>query len=229
MDTRRLLPWVSVVRNPRARIAGTAAGALLVFVSGAISGRVMAAEPIPQPCGATRPAANGGGESSRFQQRYEELRLAELRSADAADSALAMVPVALPVRGATLTSTFTSRRFHPILRRVRPHWGVDLAAASGTPVLASADGTVLKALRNASYGNVVDVSHSRGRYITRYAHLSAIAVRSGDEVRRGQLIGRVGSTGLSSGPHLHFEVFVEGRRRDPALLLHPGAVTGLLR
>jgi len=161
--------------------------------------------------------------------RYEELRRAELRLANSADSVWATIPVALPVRGATLTSSFTPRRFHPILHRVRPHWGVDLAAASGTPVLASADGIVLEALWNASYGNVIDVSHAHGRYITRYAHLSVISVKVGDPVRRGQVIGRVGSTGLSSGPHLHFEVFVEGRRRDPALLFDPGAAAGLLR
>jgi murein DD-endopeptidase MepM/ murein hydrolase activator NlpD len=75
---------------------------------------------------------------------------------------------------------------------------------------------------------VVDVSHRGGAYITRYAHLSAVLVREGQRVHRGEAVGRVGSTGLSTGPHLHYEVFVHGRRRDPALLFEPGEAAGLL-
>jgi murein DD-endopeptidase MepM/ murein hydrolase activator NlpD len=105
---------------------------------------------------------------------------------------------------------------------------VDIAAPAGAPVAASADGTVLDVASSPSYGLVVDVSHRSGAYITRYAHLSAILVREGQAVRRGEAVGRVGSTGLSTGPHLHYEVFVHGRRRDPALLFEPGAAAGLL-
>lgn len=75
---------------------------------------------------------------------------------------------------------------------------------------------------------MVDVAHRGGEYITRHAHLSAVLVREGQQVRRGEAIGRVGSTGLSTGPHLHYEVFVRGRRRDPALLIDPGAAAGLM-
>ncbi|WP_244973938.1 M23 family metallopeptidase [Longimicrobium terrae] len=140
---------------------------------------------------------------------------------------LASIPTGIPVQG-RLTSSYTSRRVHPILRRVRPHWGVDIAAPLGTPVVAGGDGRVLGVATNPSYGLVADVSHRGGEYITRYAHLSAVMVRKGEAVKRGQPIGRVGSTGLSTGPHLHYEIFVHGRRRDPALLFEPDAALGLL-
>lgn len=172
-------------------------------------------------------ATGGDAAVAPFAARYDELRAAELRVADSAEAALESVPVAVPLQG-TLTSSFTPRRFHPILRRVRPHWGIDIAAAHGTPVVAAADGTVLDVARNGSYGLVVDVAHRGGEYITRHAHLSAVLVREGQQVRRGEAIGRVGSTGLSTGPHLHYEVFVRGRRRDPALLIDPGAAAGLM-
>ncbi|HEX2187240.1 MAG TPA: M23 family metallopeptidase, partial [Longimicrobiaceae bacterium] len=173
--------------------------------------------------------ARGGdaGTGSAFLQRYAALRETETRAADRAEAALASVPVALPVRG-RLTSSYTPRRFHPILKRVRPHWGVDIAAPAGSPVVASADGTVVGVAASASYGLVVDVAHRGGEFITRYAHLSAVLVREGQPVRRGEPLGRVGSTGLSTGPHLHYEVFVRGRRRDPALLFDPAVAAGLL-
>ncbi|HEU0302335.1 MAG TPA: M23 family metallopeptidase, partial [Longimicrobium sp.] len=126
------------------------------------------------------------------------------------------------------TSAYTPRRFHPLLRRVRPHWGLDIAAPAGTLVRAGGDGVVLDVSRNASYGLVIDVSHADGKYITRFAHLSSVLVREGQVVKQGEPVGRVGSTGLSTGPHLHYELFVHGRRRDPALLLDPVAASGLL-
>jgi murein DD-endopeptidase MepM/ murein hydrolase activator NlpD len=172
-------------------------------------------------------ARGGDGGGSVFAQRYGELRDLELRVADAADAHLASLPLGVPVHG-RLTSSFTPRRFHPILRRVRPHWGIDIAAPYGSPVTAAGDGTVRGVVRNRSYGLVVDITHLDGEYITRYAHLSAVTVHEGQGVRRGDVIGRVGSTGLSTGPHLHYEVFVRGRRRDPALLLDPGAAAELL-
>lgn len=171
----------------------------------------------------------GGREdaSPAFRARYQALRQAELRAAEHASRVLASIPTGIPVQG-RLTSSYTSRRVHPILQRVRPHWGVDIAAPLGAPVMAGADGRVLAVATNPSYGLVVDVSHRGGEYITRYAHLSAVMVREGEAVKRGQPIGRVGSTGLSTGPHLHYEIFVHGRRRDPALLFEADAALGLL-
>ncbi|MCS6987831.1 MAG: M23 family metallopeptidase [Sphingomonadaceae bacterium] len=106
-------------------------------------------------------------------------------------------------------------RFHPILGFSRLHQGVDFAAPTGTPVVASAAGRVTLAGWSGGYGQVVEVDHGRGLK-TRYAHLSRIDVRPGQAVGQGQRIGAVGSTGLSTGPHLHYEVWRDGRAVNPA-------------
>lgn len=155
---------------------------------------------------------------AEMRERYEALRRREREAAVMADQSLAAVPSIVPVVNARLTSSYTSRRLHPVLRRVKAHWGVDLAARSGEPVRSTADGQVLYVVRNRTYGLMIDVRHGE-RFITRYGHLSAVHVRAGDVVGRGQTIGRVGSSGLSTGPHLHYEVFVDGRRRDPIYFL----------
>jgi len=201
----------------------------IVFLLGVAVGIAWPETEVQSVAGA-RPVARGGGGGDRaaaaFAAHYGELRAGELRTADSVDAELASVPIVLPLRG-RLTSSYTPRRYHPILRRIRPHWGIDIAAEHGTPVVAPADGTVLDVARSPSYGLVVDVSHRGGEFITRHAHLSAVLVHRGQHVRRGDGIGRVGSTGLSTGPHLHYELFVRGRRRDPALLIDPGAAAGL--
>ena len=94
------------------------------------------------------------------------------------------------------------------------HRGIDIVADAGTPIVAPADGLVSRATRVADYGKMIDLSHGFG-YATRYGHLSEILVRPGQRVRRGDVIGRVGSTGRSTGPHLHYEVFRDGRRVNP--------------
>jgi murein DD-endopeptidase MepM/ murein hydrolase activator NlpD len=118
----------------------------------------------------------------------------------------------LPLRG-----PFTSRfglRAHPLFGRRHFHTGVDIAAPRGTPVRAAADGTVLYAGWYGGYGKLVVLDHGQGTS-TLYGHLSQILVTSGQRVARGQLIGRVGSTGYSTGPHLHFEIRQNGRPVDP--------------
>jgi len=114
----------------------------------------------------------------------------------------------LPVRGARRTSP-PGMRIHPILGYRKFHAGWDLAAPTGTPVWAVADGIVTSAGWGGGYGNLIIIQH--GRLETRYAHLSRILVRSGQTVKTAQMIGRVGSTGLSTGPHLHFEKRSGGR------------------
>jgi murein DD-endopeptidase MepM/ murein hydrolase activator NlpD len=94
------------------------------------------------------------------------------------------------------------------------HRGVDIVAPAGTDVAAPADGIAARAGRFAAYGKSIDLSHGHG-YVTRYGHLSEVLVRPGQRVRRGEVIGRVGSTGRSTGPHLHYEVFRDGRRVNP--------------
>lgn len=118
-----------------------------------------------------------------------------------------------PVNGA-VGSGFGLRR-HPILKIRRPHNGLDFRARSGQPIFAATDGTVAMAGRNGGFGNFVKLNHGGG-LATGYAHMSRIAVSRGQRVKRGQVIGYVGSTGLSTGPHLHYELYRNGRAIDPA-------------
>lgn len=121
-----------------------------------------------------------------------------------------------PVRYARVSSPFDPRRMHPILRRIMPHTGVDYAAGTGTPVLAAAAGTVTFAGNKGANGNLVSIRH-RGGYETFYAHLHRIAsgIKPGTAVRQRQGIGQVGTTGRSTGPHLHFALKRGGRFIDP--------------
>lgn len=121
-----------------------------------------------------------------------------------------------PLEFRRISSAFSTSRFHPVLKRSRPHWGIDYAASSGTPVRAVGDGVIRKAGWGGGYGNVVELSHKRG-YASRYAHLRAFArgIRAGTRVKQGDLIGYVGSTGLSTAPHLHYEFHANGRPVNP--------------
>ncbi|OYW25518.1 MAG: peptidase M24 [Caulobacter sp. 12-67-6] len=120
-----------------------------------------------------------------------------------------------PVDGARITSTFGARR-HPVLGYNRAHKGVDFGAGHGTPILAAGDGVVLEARRWAGYGNWLRIRHA-GKWDTGYAHISRYApgIRPGMRVRQGQVVAYVGSTGMSTGPHLHYEVWLNGQRVNP--------------
>ena len=119
-----------------------------------------------------------------------------------------------PLEFSRVTSGFTRKRFHPVLKRNRPHLGTDFGAPTGTPVRAVGDGVISHSGNAGGYGKLVKIGHS-GSYETRYAHLSRILVRRGQRVKQGQLIGHVGSTGLSTGPHLHYEFIKNGRHVNP--------------
>lgn len=123
------------------------------------------------------------------------------------------IPSRMPVEGVKLTSGFGMRN-HPVLRQRRHHNGIDLAAPAGTPIYATADGLVSEAKRFSSYGNYVEIQHGSALE-TRFAHLQSYTVRAGDTVKKGDLIGYVGSTGRSTGPHLHYEVRVDGEPVNP--------------
>jgi murein DD-endopeptidase MepM/ murein hydrolase activator NlpD len=127
-----------------------------------------------------------------------------------------------PLNYRRISSRFSRRRFHPILRVWRPHLGVDYAAASGTPVVATGGGVVGFAGWNGGFGNQVRIRHG-SLYETCYGHLSRFArgLRAGQRVERGQLIGYVGSTGLSTGPHLDFRVKERGTYVDPLSMRNP--------
>lgn len=121
-----------------------------------------------------------------------------------------------PVKYRRISSRFSSGRKHPVLGYVRPHYGVDLAAIAGTPIYAAGDGRITFAGVKGGYGNVVEISHDGG-IRTLYAHMSKIASSSrvGAYVRQGTYIGNVGSTGLSTGPHLHFGVYKNNKPINP--------------
>ncbi len=125
-------------------------------------------------------------------------------------------PAIQPLSNQQLTYLHTTygSRFHQILGYVREHKGLDLTADVGTPVYAAGDGRVEKAYYSQSYGNVIYLDHVYG-YETRYAHLSKFNVKQGQRVKRGDLIGFVGNTGLSKGPHLHYEVLFQGQHVNP--------------
>ena len=129
------------------------------------------------------------------------------------DDVMAALRSTLPIQGARLTSGVGSR-IHPISGRWQYHRGVDLAASTGTSVQVAAAGTVIRAGWAGGYGNLVAIDHGDG-IETRYGHLSRIDVRAGDLVEAGHQIGLVGSTGNSTGPHLHYEVLVGGQPIDP--------------
>jgi murein DD-endopeptidase MepM/ murein hydrolase activator NlpD len=120
-----------------------------------------------------------------------------------------------PVPGAPIVSPYGMRK-HPVLHVNKMHWGVDYAANTGTPILAAADGTVEDVRRLGNYGLYIRLSHSEGVETT-YGHMSQFAqgLKAGDPVKAGEVIGYAGRSGLASGPHLYFEVFVEGKRVDP--------------
>lgn len=120
-----------------------------------------------------------------------------------------------PVDGARITSVFGTRK-HPVLGYTRAHKGVDFGAGTGTPILAAGDGVVLEARRWSGYGNWLRIRHS-GQWDTGYGHISRYApgIKAGTRVRQGQVVAYVGSTGLATGPHLHYEVWLKGERVNP--------------
>lgn len=129
------------------------------------------------------------------------------------ENAMASVPSFVPARSYTLTSSY-GFRYDPFHGRAAQHAGLDMAGAHGEPIFAAAAGRVVRAERYGAYGNTVDIDHGRG-ILTRYAHLSSIAVSVGDRVAMGQRIAGMGSTGRSTGTHLHYEVRIDGQPVNP--------------
>lgn len=122
-------------------------------------------------------------------------------------------PSIMPTNG-YFSSAFSRSRWHPILDRPRAHEGVDITAPSGTPIVAAAKGTVIRVGYEGDYGMMVEIDHGYG-LATRYAHASKTLVRRGQVVKRGERIALVGETGLASGPHVHYEVLVNGKPANP--------------
>jgi murein DD-endopeptidase MepM/ murein hydrolase activator NlpD len=133
---------------------------------------------------------------------------------------LARIPSIMPTAG-WLSSAFSRSRFHPILHYARPHEGIDVSAPMGAPIVAPAAGVVTRVGRETGYGLILEIDHGDG-IRTKFAHCSRISVREGQRVKRGQEIANVGNSGLSTGPHLHYEIHVNGKVVDPLTYVLPG-------
>lgn len=157
------------------------------------------------------PLGEGDADFRELFANWKSLENAPGRSA--APVVKVSIPSRMPVEGVKLTSDY-GMRTHPVLGGRRQHKGVDLAGPTGTPVYATADGTVGMAQWFSSYGNYVQIEHGAGLQ-TRYGHLSSYTVKPGQVVKKGMLIGHIGSTGRSTGPHLHYEVRVAGEAVNP--------------
>ena len=158
-----------------------------------------------------------------FETGIEALQTA-LDALERTKSEVTAFPIAHPAPGQRITSGFGPRR-DPILGRSAFHAGMDFRAPTGTPIRAPASGKIVRAGRNGGYGKMVEIDHGNGLK-TRFAHLSRIQVRVGEEVSAGQRIGASGNTGRSTGPHLHYEVRKDGQAVNPMRYLKAGTRLG---
>lgn len=186
-----------------------------------------AADHVGRPVYFSRSGGVGSAGSVSFSTRslpsgaVFSVALAPPRSAMASVSALRMpgtMPSLMPVFARAMTSGFGWRQ-HPVLGTLRVHSGIDLAASFGSPIVATSDGVVNTSGWSGGYGLLVALDHGAGLQ-TRYGHMSRLNVVSGQAVRKGDVIGYVGSTGMSTGPHLHYETRVNGQAVNPAAHLH---------
>ncbi|HEY0326714.1 MAG TPA: M23 family metallopeptidase [Allosphingosinicella sp.] len=178
--------------------------------------------PFEEAAGSAATTANADVDP-RFAQLF-----ASWRQTEQLERGVASIPSMMPVQGARWTSSFGVRS-DPFRGRAAMHGGIDMAGPVGTPIYATADGTVAAADWNSGgYGNLVELGHGAG-IATRYGHLSRIMVRSGERVRRGQVIGLMGSTGRSTGSHLHYEVRIDGRAVNPLPFLQSGQALASLQ
>lgn len=151
---------------------------------------------------------DAGGADPRFAELF-----ANWERVEQLEAGIAAIPAYLPAKNYTITSGFGFRH-DPFNGRGAQHAGIDFAGAHGEPIYAAAAGRVVRAARFGAYGNTVDIDHGKG-LMTRYAHLSTIRVSVGDRVVMGQRIGGMGSTGRSTGTHLHYEIRVDGQPVNP--------------
>ena len=172
---------------------------------------------------ATRTTATTSSGDEQFQRLFASWQALDGNTripTTAPHTGAVSIPSIMPLSGEHLTSGF-GMRWHPVIGGRRQHKGVDLASPIGTPIHATADGTVAMAERYSGYGLYVQIEHG-GSLETRYGHMSRIAVAQGQFVHKGDVIGYVGSTGRSTGPHLHYEVRVDGNAVNPIPYMHGG-------
>jgi murein DD-endopeptidase MepM/ murein hydrolase activator NlpD len=180
---------------------------------------------LPAPGRATGgPFVPVAAQGAAFDRQLYRIKLAR-GQVDRLNRTLAAVPIRKPMFGELEATSGFGVRSDPFLRGPAMHTGLDFRADIGEPARATAAGTVTMAGRNGGYGNMVEVDHGNG-FATRYAHLSAIDVEVGQTVRIGQIVGKTGSTGRSTGPHLHYETRVDGEAVDPQKFLRAGVRLG---
>ncbi len=213
-------------------IAAAAAAFATIFGANPATANSAASADIAAPLRAAQAAkqsalGNGDEEFRRLFSNWQSLDKPQaLVAAGAAYSVLrgagrsVSIPSRMPVEGIRLTSGFGMRE-HPVLGGLRQHKGVDLAAPTGTPIYATADGEVSKAEWFSGYGLFVALEHG-AEIQTRYGHMSRLNVAAGQYVHKGDLIGYVGTTGRSTGPHLHYEVRIAGDAVNPIPYMQSG-------
>lgn len=192
--------------------AALAAGAVISTPSLANSSATADVQAPLRTAASAKQSALGSGDE-QFRNLFSSWQALDRGTIAAPSRATVSIPSRMPVEGVRLTSDFGMRN-HPVLGGRRAHNGIDLAGPTGTPIYATADGIVEKADWNGGYGLYVQIGHG-GELETRYGHMSRLNVAYGQRVRKGQLIGFVGSTGRSTGPHLHYEVRVAGQPVNP--------------
>lgn len=204
---------VSSLKRGLAAASLAFAGFVTVAASPAIANTSAATADVTAPIVDAQNNAITGGD-----QQFSEL-FARWEALDGADDIAPApmpsisIPSRMPVDNARLSSSY-GMRTHPVLGGRRNHSGIDLAAPTGTPIYATADGIVSRADRSRTYGLVTYIEHG-AQVQTRYAHMSRMVVADGQAVKKGDVIGYVGSTGRSTGPHLHYEVRISGRAVNP--------------
>jgi murein DD-endopeptidase MepM/ murein hydrolase activator NlpD len=209
-----LLPIARTREKMRPWMRGTAG---VVLLCGSLAGAAFTV----MPARAHRESRDHAGRTTVPRVRGADGAPASAQFAALADSLaddvehLTRIPSILPTVG-LVSSQFALRRYHPIFHVTRPHDGVDIAAPMGAPVIAPAAGIVVANRTEAGYGLLLEIDHGRG-VVTRYGHLSRVLVRVGQVVARGQLLANVGNSGISTGPHLHYEIRVAGEAVDPLL------------
>lgn len=216
----------------RVNAACVAAASLLIGASPAMANASASSADIGATLRTAQENGASGTEDEKFTdlfntwQDYEERGLVAVQKAKPSGTRSmgsgVAIPSLTPIDYVRVSSQFGLRE-HPVLGGRRAHAGMDLAAPSGTPIRATADGVVHAARWNGGYGLFVEIEHG-GDIDTRYGHMSRLNVAEGQVVRKGDVIGYVGSTGRSTGPHLHYEVRIDGAAVDPAPYMQGGQI-----
>jgi murein DD-endopeptidase MepM/ murein hydrolase activator NlpD len=217
-------PDIRTLAEPLVQPFGAGRG----FMAAGLAGPVMlrSTRPAPRLDAPRAPAAFAAAYDLNDMLRRARWLAASWRDATSSlpedPEVLRSTPSISPTHG-NVSSNFSFSRLHPLLGLRRAHQGIDISAPRGTAIVATANGTVSYVGWQGQYGLMVEIEHGHG-YSTRYAHASRTAVRVGQSITRGDIIGQVGSTGLSVGPHLHYEVLVNGRPVNPLDYILAGEV-----